>query len=162
MEAKEQSDEVKNFSKKMKPFMVQAIVGTMMAHVRANVELEINGMTYSYIMYLNTCWHNWNKKDDPYVVETVKDILDANVIKGSVCLFHWFKEIGLAVLSKIDFKDPIPKGGSIDLKRDVLRAVVGKIYDIGVAPTFKNGMKCSGDKCSDKYDGSDFFLFKKD
>lgn len=156
-----QCDDMK---KELKQFLVQAICGPIMSQIRiGNLDITDDIIKYYLVRYLNICWHSFNKKDDDYVVDTFNKILDFNIIKGSVCLLYWIKNIGEIMIDMIDLDTILEELDSFETlggKRENLVEYINEIFDILEADLKLEKMLCEGDKCDNSYDGTDLFLFK--
>jgi len=141
----------------IKKFVVQAIRGVLINNFRYGGDVDCTVGLYAF--YLNSCWHNYGKKDDPYVIDVVDRILNYNHIKGTVCLFHWFLNIGVTILKQIDMNSisHIIEGGINDNKRNILGVIIGNYFDIIIKNIGFDKLKCTGNDCDNKYDGTDLF-----
>jgi hypothetical protein len=145
----------------MKPFIVQAVTGTVMAYVRQKEKIDPVKMCSVYLkIYLNMCWHSYNKKDDAYVVESIDKILSHKKIKGVVCVIHWIDRIGEQILKSLDFDKAMQEifKMSSENRRVTLTQNVEIVYGFVTQPM--DDILCDGD-CDDSYDNQDIFIFEK-
>ena len=160
MSTKETNEKEKDMLKDLGEFMVQALTGTIMAQIINNNndypthdKLKENLRTY-----LNICWHSFGRNNDKYVTEIISKILSFDVIKGSVCLFHWMKTIGEVMINMIDLDSlvhELEKMAILDEKREVISLNMTALYD-HVCSDLKN-LRCTGDDCDNSYDSLDLF-----
>ena len=155
------TQEEKELLRELKYFLVQAINGTIMAPIRMGLNITKNSLKIYFIKYLNICWHSFNRKDDSYLVDTFNKMLKFNIIKGSVCLIHWFKTIGDIMIDRINLSgclDELNKLKTIDEKRENVNHNIELIFD-SLDINFDN-VTCQGNKCDNSYDdGQDIFSF---
>jgi len=102
------------------------------------------------------------QEDDEYVVHVFNKVLRFNIIKGSVCLFHWMKVIGENMYEIIDLDsvlDDLDEMETLSEKREYLHQVMSEVFDALEPQLNLDKMKCEGNKCDNSYDGEDLFTF---
>jgi hypothetical protein len=135
-------------------FLTQAIAGTYMSLYRSHRDLYLFCKP-TYVIYLNSCWHSYGKKDDEYIVETFDKILKDSGIKGSVCLMHWLLNVGITILDVYEVKEY----DEIDMMRTILYESIKSALQATLSKYLKD-ITCNGDNCDNKYDGKDIFIMK--
>jgi len=170
-ESKEINDPHKTLIKNIDGFITQAVGGTIMAVVRINLkkefkdsQLNIDDKTIKimFYRYLNMCWHSYNKKTDLVVEKGITNMLNLNIIKGSVCMFNWLKTIGDVVIETIKFEQVVNElkiTKDIDKLRSNVFMNISNMYNTKINGCLVN-INCSGD-CKNNYDGTDFITIKK-
>lgn len=152
------------FQNLFRAFICQAVRGVYTSHIMLDRldQLTISSALYYYvIIYLNGCWHNYNKNIDLELMHTMNNILQCQIIRGTVCLFNWIQNIGTILIKSIDidiFKTLISYVSGIDNKRQFVQTIIEQRFDLYFSDTIAK-INCIGDDCKTSYDGKDLFKF---
>lgn len=145
----------------LRDFLVQAITGTFMYQIKnKNNNITNDDIKYFFITYLNKCWHAFNKKNDKYLVDTFNKILNLNIIKGSVCLLNWIRELGEHMIDMINIDvmlDDLKEFDSFKEKMYAMDDMMDIAFDKLEPRLNIEKIKCYGNSCDSSYDGSDIF-----
>lgn len=150
--------EIDNMLKEFKEFLVDGTTGPLMALLRAEGTITHNTVKFLYKIYLNMCWHSYNKKDDINIVSQIDELLSFNIIKGSVCLLNWMMVIGNIMIVKLDLNNMLSELvalKTLELKRKCVRQNMSSTFD--KIKIELNKLKCEGKKCDNTYNGTDLF-----
>lgn len=137
----------------MEKFLVQAVCGVIIAPLRRGLGRDLNLSVYGYIKYLNACWHGYHRNTDPFVVKHFKAILQHERIKGSICLMHWLKNLGLRLLNQMNIDTVV----NIDVMRELTFNHLKSLFVILMVGAGE--IECAANaECKDDYDPTDDFF----
>lgn len=158
--AKFSTSQESEFKNALKPFLVQAVSGTIMGPLRRGFPPDVRFCRYYYGKYINDCWHSFNKRSDPYIVATFAHIFSLGIIKGSHCLFNWVLFIGEAMIGTLglpQLTQKLERIPAIDDKREVVNERLNEVFETIYPFKFVQLPDCCGEgNCKNSYDGSDF------
>jgi hypothetical protein len=111
-----------------------------------------------FAWYLNSTWHSYNLGNDKIVLEMIEPIRKLGIIRGTVCLWHRFLEIGTAIINDLDLDSVMSISTTLDTKRFVVRTLLqASFVKVGIPILRKSA--CTHDPCKSDYSpGQDIFI----
>lgn len=157
-------DKTQEFITKAKKFIVQAVTGQYMTFFRMTKKFETdkNKLKFTTMIYLNDCWHKYNKKNDKYIEDTYDSLLKIDLFKNVICLTHWLNHIIATIIDEMNYIAFSPNSyKNLDFVRGTISKFVSDIYDNKITSMLKTWpLVCCGKK-DIKYDGNDIYKFEK-
>jgi len=150
------------FIKSAKEFVVQAVVGLIVAPEEIKSR---EFYKYGNKMYMNVCWHGYFRDNDEFVIPRFKKMMSIGPAKCVTCLIFILNSIIDNIIDRINLTDMMMSDGPMELKKNLLRYAFTErattIYD-EASDDIINSAKGIIGTCDgiDKYDGEDFFKYK--
>jgi hypothetical protein len=110
-----------------------------------------------FTWYLNSSWHSYNLRNDSTLLEMIEPIRKLNIIRGTVCLWHRFLEVGTAIINDLNL-DSVTSVPKLDTKRILVRTLLRASFTAVAIPILRKSA-CTHDPCKSDYSpGEDLFI----